>query len=229
MKLTDKRFWNWRILVVLLSIALLILIVAFFKRCLRTETADIERVGNEIIVMINDYQKRYDRLPVNLNELGKSFTNNSETYDYCGYIFYYEPTKEGYYSLTATFGPDENYSYYSQRKYWLWNYDGGTIAEKRGELFKEVFQSYKPVWKFDSIRANTDSINTIYPSAPDSLIYCRQYYDDGKLAAEGWMLQDWNRGADYTDNIGTWKYYTRDGIMIEKQWPLTVKMTDKRL
>ena len=58
-----------------------------------------------------------------------------------------------------------------------------------------------------------------YPYAPDSLIYCRQYYEGGQLAAEGWMLEDWNRELDYSDNIGTWRYYTRDGIMVEKWWP----------
>lgn len=92
--------------------------------------------------------------------------------------------------------------------------DSDTEKIEKEELFKEVFQSYKPVWKYDSLRANTDSINTIYPFAPDSLIYCRQYYEDGQLAAEGWMLEDWNRELDYSDNIGTWRYYTRDGIMI---------------
>lgn len=97
--------------------------------------------------------------------------------------------------------------------------DTEKIEERKEQLFKEVFQSYKPVWKYDSLRANTDSINTIYPSAPDSLIYCRQYYEDGQLAAEGWMLEDWNREPDYSDNVGTWKYYTRDGIMVEKWWP----------
>ena len=97
--------------------------------------------------------------------------------------------------------------------------DSDTEKIEKEELFKEVFQSYKPVWKYDSLRANTDSINTIYPFAPDSLIYCRQYYEDGQLAAEGWMLEDWNRESDYSDNFGTWRYYTRDGIMIEKWWP----------
>ena len=97
--------------------------------------------------------------------------------------------------------------------------DSDTEKIEKEELFKEVFQSYKPVWKYDSLRANTDSINTIYPFAPDSLIYCRQYYEDGQLAAEGWMLEDWNRELDYSDNIGTWRYYTRDGIMVEKWWP----------
>ena len=220
MNLTDIRFWNWRTLIVVLIISLLIAIVVFFKRCMTTDTADIERVGNEIIGMIDGFQCVNNRLPVDLNELGSPFTDRNETYEYRGYLFYYEPTKDGQYWLTVTLGPDENYSYYSRRKYWIWDYDNNLTAEKQEELFMEVFQSYKSVWKYDSLRANTDSINTIYPSAPDSLIYCRQYYEDGKLAAEGWMLHDWNREGDYTDNIGTWKYYTRDGIMIEKQWPL---------
>lgn len=171
MKLTDKRFWNWHILIVAVIIALLIAIVVFFKRCMTTDTADIERVGNEIIGMIDDFHLRNNRLPVGLNELWSPFTDRSETYEYRGYLFYYEPAKDGQYWLTVTFGPDENYTYYSQRKYWIWDYDQNLTAEKQEELFEEVFQSYKPVWKYDSLRANTDSINTIYPSAPDSLIY----------------------------------------------------------
>lgn len=218
MKLTDKRFWNGTILIVALIIALLIASVVFFRRCITTDTADIKRAGNEIVGMIDDFQKRNNRFPVGLNELGSPFTDRSETYEYRGYLFYYKPAKDGQYWLTVTFGPDENYSYYSLRKFWIWDYDQNLTVEKQEELFKEVFQSYKPVWKYDSTRANTGNINTIYPSASDSLIYCRQYYEDGKLAAEGWMLHDWNREADYTDNIGTWKYYTRDDIMIEKQW-----------
>ena len=219
MRWTNNRLWNWRTYVALSIIAILIMAGVLFKRAIAPDTADIESVGNEIVEKIDDFKNKNGRLPVSLNELDIPFDDHGETYEHRGYIFYYEPTKEGYYWLTVTFGPDENYSYCSQRKYWLWDYDKVMIAEKREELFKEVFQSYKPVWKFDSICANTDSVNTIYPSAPDSLIYCRQYYEDGKLAAEGWMLQDWSREADYTDNIGTWKYYTRDGIMIEKQWP----------
>lgn len=215
-QLQNKRFWNRRSLIVVLIIILAI--VMPFKRCMTTDTADIERVGNEIIGMIDDFNQRKGRLPEGLNELGRPFIGVNETYEYRGYIFYYEPTKDGNYWLTVTFGPDEDYSYYSQRKYWLWNYDKELTSEKREELFKEVFQSYKPVWKYDSLRANTDSINTVYPFAPDSLIYCRQYYEDGKLAAEGWMLQDWSRESDYRDNIGIWKYYTRDGVMVEKNW-----------
>ena len=219
MKLTDKRFWIWRILIVLLITAFLIAIVVLFKRAFTTDTADIEHVGNEVISRIDDFQNRNGRLPAGLNELGMLFKGDGKTSEYRGYIFYYEPEKDGYYWLAVTFGSDENYSYYSQRKYWLWNHDTEKIAEKKEQLFKEAFQSYKPVWKYDSLRANTDSINTIYSSVPDSLIYCRQYYEDGQLAAEGWMFEDWNRELDYSDNVGLWRYYTRDGIMIEKWWP----------
>ena len=37
MKLTDKRFWIWRILIVLLITAFLIAIVVLFKRAFTTE------------------------------------------------------------------------------------------------------------------------------------------------------------------------------------------------
>lgn len=107
-----------------------------FQKILTTDTADIERAGNEIIGMIDDFQKRNNRLPMGINELGNSFTDKNETYEYRGYLFYYEPTKDGQYWLTVTFGPDENYSYYSQRKYWIWDYDHSLTAEKQEELFE---------------------------------------------------------------------------------------------
>ncbi len=134
MKLTDKLFWNWRTLIVVLIISLLIALVVFFKRCMTTDTADIERAGNEIIGMIDDFQKRNNRLPMGLNEMGTPFEGINETYEYKGYIFYYEPRRDGFYWLTVTFGPDENYSYYSQRKYWIWDYDHSLTAEKQEEL-----------------------------------------------------------------------------------------------
>lgn len=136
MKLTDKRFWNWSTLIVVLILAILIASVMLFRSFLTTDTADIERAGNEIIGMIDDFQKRNNRLPMGINELGNSFTDKSETYEYRGYLFYYEPTKDGQYWLTVTFGPDENYSYYSQRKYWIWDYDYSLTAEKQEELFE---------------------------------------------------------------------------------------------
>lgn len=87
MRLTDKRFWNWHTLIVVLIILLLTAIVVFFKRCMITNTADIERVGNEIIVMIDGFQCVNNRLPVDLNELGSPFTDRNETYEYRGYLF----------------------------------------------------------------------------------------------------------------------------------------------
>lgn len=55
MKQTDKRFWNWRTLIIVLIISLLIAIVVFFKWSMTTDTDDIERVGDEIIVMIDAF------------------------------------------------------------------------------------------------------------------------------------------------------------------------------
>lgn len=120
MKRRDRGFWSWSALIVVLIVAILFASSAFFKRCMTTDTADIESAGNEIIGMIDDFQKRNSRLPVGLNELGNPFTDRNETYEYRGYLFYYEPAEDGQYWLTATFGPDENYSYYSRRKYWSW-------------------------------------------------------------------------------------------------------------
>lgn len=127
MKLNDKRFWNWRTLIVVLIISLLIAIVVFFKRCMTTNTADIERVGNEIIVMIDDFQKMNNRLPIGLNEMGTPFERINETYEYKGYIFYYELRKDGFYWLTVTFGPDENYCYNSKNKSWIWGCDSDRV------------------------------------------------------------------------------------------------------
>ena len=133
MKPTDKRFWNWHILIVVLIISLLIAIVVFFKRCMTTNTADIERVGNEIIVMIDDFQKMNNRLPIGLNEIGTPFVGINETYEYKDYIFYYEPRKDGFYWLTVTFGPDENYCYNSKNKSWIWDCDSEQV-----EMYKKI-------------------------------------------------------------------------------------------
>lgn len=132
MKQTDKRFWNWHTLIVVLIISLLTAIVVFFKRCMTTDTADIERVGNEIIVMIDDFQKMNNRLPIGLNEIGTPFVGINETYEYKDYIFYYEPRKDGFYWLTVTFGPDENYCYNSKNKSWIWDCDS-----ERVEMYKK--------------------------------------------------------------------------------------------
>jgi hypothetical protein len=88
MKLTDKRFWNWRTYTVLLIVAVLIAIVISCKKTMFVKTAEIERVGNEIIVKIEDFQDKYGRIPVSLNELGAPFEDNNETYDYQGQILY---------------------------------------------------------------------------------------------------------------------------------------------
>lgn len=127
MKQTAKRFWNWHTLIVVLIISLLIAIVVFFKRCMTTNTADIERMGNEIIVMIDGFQCVNNRLPVDLNELGTPFVGINETYEYKGNIFYYEPRKDGFYWLTITFGPDENYCYNSKNKSWIWGRDSDRL------------------------------------------------------------------------------------------------------
>lgn len=46
--------------------------------------------------------------------MGTPFEGINETYEYKGYIIYYEPRKDGFYWLTVTFGPDENYCYNSK-------------------------------------------------------------------------------------------------------------------
>ena len=132
MRLTAKRFWSWRTLIVVLIISLLPAILVFFKRCMTTNTADIERVGNEIIVMIDDFQKMNNRLPIGLNEIGTPFVGINETYAYKDYIFYYEPRKDGFYWLTVTFGPDENYCYNSKNKSWIWGCDSDRV-----EMYKK--------------------------------------------------------------------------------------------
>lgn len=52
MKLTNKRFWNSHTYMVLLIVAVLIAIVISCKRTMVVKTAEIERVGNEIIVKL---------------------------------------------------------------------------------------------------------------------------------------------------------------------------------
>lgn len=77
------------------------------------------------------------------------------------------------------------------------------------------------VWDYDSLRENSSHINTVYPIAPDSLIYLCRYYESGKMLSEGWCLQDWNRETFVTDYIGEWKYFDSDGNCYHKFWNYT--------
>lgn len=83
----------------------------------------IKDVANEVIVMVDNFKDKNGRLPIGLNEIGTPFEEINETYEYKGYIFYYEPREDGYYWLTITFGPDENYCYSSKDKSWIWDCD----------------------------------------------------------------------------------------------------------
>ncbi|WP_304254578.1 hypothetical protein [Phocaeicola plebeius] len=74
----------------------------------------IKNVANEVIGMVDNFKDKNGRLPIGLNEIGTPFKEINETYEYKDYIFYYEPRKDGFYWLTITFGPDENYCYNSK-------------------------------------------------------------------------------------------------------------------
>lgn len=92
----------------------------------------IKGVANEVIGMVDDFKDNNGRLPIGLHEIGTPFEEINETYEYKDYIFYYEPRKDGYYWLTITFGPDENYCYSSKDKSWIWDCDS-----ERVEMYKK--------------------------------------------------------------------------------------------
>ena len=60
---------------------------AVLKRCITIDTDDVERVGNEVVKMIDNFKNKNGRLPNGLDELGTPFIGNNETYEYRGYIF----------------------------------------------------------------------------------------------------------------------------------------------
>jgi len=92
----------------------------------------IKDVANEVIGMVDNFKDKNGRLPIGLNEIGTPFEEINETYEYKDYIFYYEPRKDGFYWLTITFGPDENYCYNSKNKSWIWGCDS-----ERVEMYKK--------------------------------------------------------------------------------------------
>ena len=92
----------------------------------------IKDVANEVIGMVDNFKDKNGRLPIGLNEIGAPFEKINETYEYKDYIFYYEPSKDGFYWLTITFGPDENYCYNSKNKSWIWDCDSDRV-----EMYKK--------------------------------------------------------------------------------------------
>ena len=88
----------------------------------------IKDVANEVIGMVDNFKDKNGRIPTGLHEIGTPFEEINETYEYKDYIFYYEPRKDGFYWLTITFGPDENYCYESKNKSWMWDCDSAQVA-----------------------------------------------------------------------------------------------------
>ena len=92
----------------------------------------IKDVANEVIGMVDNFKDKNGRLPSGLNEMGATFKEINETYEYKDYIFYFEPRKDGFYWLTITFGPDENYCYNSKNNSWIWGCDSAQV-----EMYKQ--------------------------------------------------------------------------------------------
>lgn len=113
--------------------ALPLVVINFVGRSLGIGDVNmIKDVANEVIVMVDNFKDKNGRLPIGLNEIGTPFEEINETYEYKGYVFYYEPREDGFYWLTITFGPDENYCYESKNKSWIWdcNSDGVEMYKK---------------------------------------------------------------------------------------------------
>ena len=88
--------------------ALSLVLINFIGRTLGIGKEDlIKDVANEVIRMVDNFKDKNGRLPIGLNDIGTPFEEINETYEYKGYIFYYEPRKDGFYWLTITFGPDD--------------------------------------------------------------------------------------------------------------------------
>ena len=108
--------------------ALPLVVINFVGRNLGIGKEDmIEDVANEVIRMVDNFKDKNGRLPIGLNEIGTPFEEINETYEYKDYIFYYEPRKDGFYWLTITFDPDENYCYNSKNKSWIWGCDSDRV------------------------------------------------------------------------------------------------------
>lgn len=108
----------------ILLVALPLLVVNLMGRNLGIGKEDmIKEVSNEVIGMVDDFKDKNGRLPIGLHEIGAPFERINKTYEYKNYIFYYEQRKDGFYWLTITFGPDENFCYNSKDKSWIWDCD----------------------------------------------------------------------------------------------------------
>ena len=69
---------------------------------------------------------------------------------------------------------------------------------------------------------------------PDYKSYCKEYYPNGQLESEGFLV--WNRGDEIvsgdTVKCGIWKYYDRNGIITTKEYPhgnMRMNSPEKRL
>lgn len=199
-----------------ISVVIIIILLSICAYAFIHDDSSLEQDGNDVVAMIEQFKKGNGHYPEKLNELGTQF--DGELNKYKGHVFVYWQTNDGCYLLCMTDGADYILIYHPLLGYWSKSYDTDIIAKKKEKLFDSIYGHIDGVTEYDSIGSNVRKINTIYSSIPDSTAYCRSYYKNGKIAAEGWIVFFDDRESDFSSEIGTWKYYTEDGIVIEKNW-----------
>lgn len=126
-------------------------------------------------------------------------------------------TDVGYF-VVLNFDPDGKYSFLAKDVWsdYAYAYDPENDEAKIRKLWREYGDVINRC-EYDSISLNKKEINPGYMETPDSTAYLREYYDNGNIAAEGWIVYFDDRESDTSDKVGIWKYYFPDGTMIEHE------------
>lgn len=90
-------------------------------------------------------------------------------------------------------------------------------------IIYDQYPKYNVVTKYYNASKNTKKI--VPPDhfhIPDSIVYVKDIYKNGKVCAEGYLTFYDCRDNDFASKVGTWKYCTPDGTKFEKYYKYTI-------
>lgn len=90
-------------------------------------------------------------------------------------------------------------------------------------IIYDQYPKYNVVTKYYNASKNSKKIVPHdHFQVPDSIVYVKDIYKNGKVCAEGYLTFYDCRDNDFASKVGKWKYCTPDGTKFEKYYKYTI-------
>ncbi|SFG26608.1 hypothetical protein [Prevotella sp. KH2C16] len=177
-----------------------------------------EAKGNRIIERIEAFKTQHGHYPDDLGQLGIPQKDEGNSYE--GETFYYDCMHDGTYQLYFSTGPDESYVYHSLLRAWMDDFYTDLVHEQKVAVYRHIEDCYTQglidSTVYDHAKPNLKRLRPEGSgSIPDSLVHASDYYQDGRLAGEGWILFYDDPQSDTADRTGVWTFFSETGVAVE--------------